>query len=272
MERNTSAVSKKVKKKRDLFVKIATAQLMLFTAIFVSVLLTVRYFPEKGEKLKEQYAEYMRQDMDFDDIRALFDKTTVPGQTDQTTPASTIPAPEPGTTRPLPDPSSVDHAFEKETSVLFTDRDAEAAAYLDRMLLSAPVFPVDGSVTSDFGGRVSPITHFQEKHRGTDIAAPSGSPIMAVFDGTVSLVDCTPGRGNFLILDHGEDGRGKIQTLYQHCSEILVEEGTVVRAGETIALVGATGDCTGPHLHIEYRIDGECIDAIEAIFGGVYEA
>ncbi len=255
-------------KKKDFFVKIATSQLILFTAIFVCVLMIVRFSDDGGAALLEQYAEYMRRDMRYEEIKGLFergDEASPPPETTETVP------PEEGTQSAetaAPDA----YAFEEETRVSFTDTDAGGEEYLASLMARAPVFPVDGRISSGFGGRISPISHFSEKHRGTDIAAPEGTPIRAVFDGTVCLVDSSPGRGNYLILDHGTDERGRIQTLYQHCSEILVDEGTVVRAGETVALVGSTGNSTGPHLHLEYRVGGECVDAIENIFGGVYEA
>ena len=263
----TPGNSGKKETKRDFFVRIVTVQLLLFTMIFVSVLLIVRFSDDKGEALKEQFAEYMREDMDYNDIRALFEKK-------ETAPEAPSPAPEETVTAPTAETAAPadEYAFEEETGTNVTDTNADAEEYLASLMLREPVFPVEGRISSGFGGRISPISHFSEKHKGTDIAAPQGTPVKAVFGGTVSLVDRTPGRGNFLILDHGMKNGKKIQTLYQHCSRILVSEGTVVRAGEIVALVGSTGDSTGPHLHLEYRIDGDCVDAIENIFGGVYEA
>ena len=68
-------------------------------------------------------------------------------------------------------------------------------------------------------------------------------------------------KGNFVLMEHS-DGT---QTLYCHCSEILVTEGSVIRAGELIALVGNTGWSTGPHLHFEIRIDGSSVDPLDYI-------
>ena len=272
MEKN---IGKKTKKenKRDFFVRIVTVQLILFTVIFGSVLLTIKLSDDGGAEIKRQFAEYMRRDMSYEDIKAIFEKneSTVPPV------ESVTETPIERTTQAYAEYDNIDaisqaYAFEDGTEVNLADADTEAEEYLASLIVREPVFPVEGRISSGFGGRISPISHISEKHRGTDIAAPEGTQIKAVFGGKVTLVDRTPGRGYFLILDHGEGAGGRIETLYQHCSSILVTEGTIVRAGETIALVGSTGDATGPHLHLEYRIDGECVDAIENIFGGVYEA
>ena len=84
-----------------------------------------------------------------------------------------------------------------------------------------------------------------------DIAAPEGTKIRAAFSGRVLKSGFDSKAGNYLYLSHN-DG---LVTFYCHCSEITVEAGTVVRRGETVALVGSTGYSTGPHLHFEVRKD-----------------
>lgn len=120
-------------------------------------------------------------------------------------------------------------------------------------IVSVPVVrPVEGRVTSPYGYRIHPITKKLGFHRGMDIAAAKGTRIAAAFYGTVKEVGYSEGNGDYIILMH-ENG---LETAYCHCSEILAEEGAVVREGETIALVGDSGMTTGPHLHIEVRING----------------
>ncbi len=112
--------------------------------------------------------------------------------------------------------------------------------------------PVEnGRYTSYFGYRVSPITGEYGFHSGLDIAAPEGTKIRAAFSGRVLKSGFDSKAGNYLYLSHN-DG---LVTFYCHCSEITVEAGTVVRRGETVALVGSTGYSTGPHLHFEVRKD-----------------
>ncbi len=114
------------------------------------------------------------------------------------------------------------------------------------------VLPVQGKITSGFGYRIHPITGNRSFHTGVDLAAPEGTPIAAAYGGTVLETGCTSGRGNYILLSHGEN----LQTLYCHLSEIDVREGDAVDAGGTIGLVGTTGMSTGPHLHFELRVSG----------------
>ena len=111
-------------------------------------------------------------------------------------------------------------------------------------------------ISSDYGPRTNPYVGF---HKGIDIGMPMGTPICATKDGTVSTsVYGTGSYGYYIILDHG-DG---IQTLYAHCSELLVSVGDVVTKGQVIAKVGSTGNSTGPHVHFEIRINGERVDPL----------
>lgn len=120
------------------------------------------------------------------------------------------------------------------------------------------VMPVQGKVTSGFGYRIHPITGNRSFHTGVDLAAPEGTPIAAAYAGTVQETGYTSGRGNYILLSHGEN----LQTLYCHLSEIQVQTGDTVDAGGTIGLVGTTGMSTGPHLHFELRVDGVRCDPV----------
>lgn len=109
-----------------------------------------------------------------------------------------------------------------------------------------------GTLTSGYGYRDSPTGGAEQFHWGVDIAAPAGTPIAAMFFGTVAAAGENPSFGNYVRLTHG-DG---VEVLYAHCSRLLVSAGTVVRPGETVALVGATGAATGNHLHVQVSYDG----------------
>ena len=120
--------------------------------------------------------------------------------------------------------------------------------------------PVTGIITSRYGatdGRSS-------GHCGLDIAAPMGTPITACGDGTIIQAGPYGGYGNLVIIDHGNG----VTTYYGHCSKIYVTNGEQVKAGEQIAAVGSTGDSTGPHLHLEIRIDGSRINPQQYFFKG----
>ena len=114
------------------------------------------------------------------------------------------------------------------------------------------VTPVQGTVTSGFGIRTNPITGKQGWHTGLDIAALTGTPIAAAYSGTVAETGQTSGRGNYIRLRHSDS----LETMYCHLSQIDVEEGDEIQAGDTIGLVGSTGMSTGPHLHFEVWING----------------
>lgn len=112
------------------------------------------------------------------------------------------------------------------------------------------------TITSPFGNRKHPITGKYKLHAGIDIGAGSGSAIYAADGGTVSLSGVNGGYGKCIIIDHG----GGLQTLYGHCSVLLVSSGAKVSKGQTIAKVGATGNVTGPHLHFEVRKNGSAVN------------
>lgn len=115
---------------------------------------------------------------------------------------------------------------------------------------------VSGTLTSGYGERVHPIDGTQEFHTGVDIAAPTGTELVAVYDGTVTDVGEDDRLGKYVRLSHG----GGIEILYGHCDAVLAVQGAAVRAGERVALVGSTGISTGSHVHIRVNIDGTACD------------
>lgn len=133
----------------------------------------------------------------------------------------------------------------------------EGATFAELKINLPAALPLDaGTVTSYFGYRENPTKGGESFHQGLDIGAPEGSPISAMYYGRVSETGESAGYGNYVKLDHGNG----IEVLYAHCSEVLVEQGVFVRAGETVAKVGSTGDSNGFHLHTEVRVNGLCYD------------
>lgn len=114
------------------------------------------------------------------------------------------------------------------------------------------IWPVNGVVTSEYGYRIHPITGKNAMHGGIDIKADSGTEIKSVFDGKISAKGYSNSYGYYVIIKHSDS----FETLYAHCSKLLVNEGDDVKKGDCIALVGNTGRSTGPHLHFEIRIGG----------------
>jgi len=123
-----------------------------------------------------------------------------------------------------------------------------------RSLLAAKPqgWPVKGWVTSGFGMRNSPFTGKRKMHEGLDIAARTGTPVMASADGIVSQAETVTGYGKLVVIDHGYG----YKTYYAHNSRIFVKVGQRVKRGERISAVGNTGSSTGSHCHYEVRRNG----------------
>ena len=122
--------------------------------------------------------------------------------------------------------------------------------------------PVAGTITSQFGHRIDPITGEVSSHTGTDIACAEGTPILAAADGTVTVANSLDSWGGsygyYIQIDHG----GGLETLYAHCSSICVTTDQQVQAGQVIGYVGHTGRATGNHLHLEVHVNGSRTDAM----------
>lgn len=122
------------------------------------------------------------------------------------------------------------------------------------------IWPTNGTITSYFGYRT--IFGSTSFHSGLDIASSYGTNIMAADGGTVIFAAEGTGSswsyGNYIIIDHGNGN----QTLYAHCSSLLVSVGDTVYQGQSIALMGSTGRSTGNHLHFEVRIDGTAVNPL----------
>ncbi len=117
--------------------------------------------------------------------------------------------------------------------------------------------PVPGApITSPYGYRIHPIYGTSRLHTGIDYGASSGTPIRASADGVVVSASWFGGYGNATIIDHG----GGIATLVGHQSSMSVSAGQKVTQGQTIGRVGCTGDCTGPHVHFEVRVNGDPVN------------
>ncbi len=112
--------------------------------------------------------------------------------------------------------------------------------------------PIPGMSSSGFGYRLHPIQGVVKFHYGTDFAANHSDAIAAFADGTVRLATECDSYGKYIIIEH-DNG---CETLYAHCSELLVSTGDKVCCGQTIAQVGSTGLATGPHLHFELKLNG----------------
>lgn len=119
--------------------------------------------------------------------------------------------------------------------------------------------PITGTITSRYGvsSRIRSSTH-----TGLDIAATKGTPIKVIANGTITFADKKGSYGNLVKVDHGNG----IETWYAHTSKMYVKAGQSVKAGDIIADVGSTGNSTGPHLHLEIRVNGQHVDPQDYLY------
>jgi murein DD-endopeptidase MepM/ murein hydrolase activator NlpD len=120
---------------------------------------------------------------------------------------------------------------------------------------------VEGKVISGFGSRIHPITKKKEFHKGIDIVAKEGTPIMAVFDGIIVVAEEFGSYGNYVKINHGNE----MYSIYAHCKKLYTRKGEKIKKGNVIASVGNTGSTTGNHLHFEVWKGNEVIDPLEII-------
>lgn len=121
------------------------------------------------------------------------------------------------------------------------------------------VVPVSGRISSRYGvsSRIRRSTH-----TGLDIATASGTNIKVVADGTVTYTGYNGSYGYLVKVDHGNG----VETWYAHCSKIYTTKGKIIKAGDVIAAVGSTGNSTGPHLHLEVRLNGNTLNPEKYLF------
>ncbi len=225
-----------VEKKKNSTNSVMIVQLVVCIFAVVSVFLIGRLSPQTFEFIRDEYNRIMSVDMDANEIASSAKKVIErAGATDEGQTA------EKSTER-------------KNVNTVKSAADGEVMAVMSLFKSDEEItVPVHGEITSEYGNRTNPVSGEYLMHSGVDIAASQGTEIRAAYSGIVSEVGSNSVGGNYISLVH-KDGS---ETLYCHCSKIIAEKGDVIRAGETIALVGSTGRSTGPHLHFEITVDGK---------------
>ena len=257
--------------KEDMFLKITVIQLTVALILFGVIFFISKTNSTLFAELSRQLDELLEEDFDYNDF-VPFDTDDVFGLFGKE--ESTA---EESTSENLQTESESESVWGLEESTYSEDEDVTKAEEelsasggedlsVDEGLeimnfekyssSECAVYPVNGTVTSEFGYRTHPIYGTQGLHSGKDIAADEGTNIYCALDGTVLETGVGEKSGNYIKVEH----EGGVITLYAHCKEILVSEGIRVRKGEKIALVGATGLVTGPHLHFEVIINSEKCD------------
>jgi murein DD-endopeptidase MepM/ murein hydrolase activator NlpD len=135
-------------------------------------------------------------------------------------------------------------------------------SHRERLAATPSIMPTQGWLSSAFSKmRAHPVLHYSRPHEGIDVSAPQGSPIEAPGSGTVIRAGWENGYGNVVEINHGYG----IVTRFAHASKLLVGRGQRVTRGERVALVGATGLATGPHLHYEVHVNGQPVDPLRYV-------
>lgn len=228
--------TKTVEKKKNSTNSVMIVQLVVCIFAVVSVFLIGRLSPQTFEFIRDEYNRIMSVDMDAKEIASSAKK--VIKRAEATDEGQTA---EKSTER-------------KNVNTVKSAADGEVMAVMSLFKSDEEItVPVHGEITSEYGNRTNPVSGEYLMHSGVDIAASQGTEIRAAYSGIVSEVGSNSVGGNYISLVH-KDGS---ETLYCHCSKIIAEKGDVIRAGETIALVGSTGRSTGPHLHFEITVDGK---------------
>ena len=151
----------------------------------------------------------------------------------------------------------------EDNSLFYYDEENNAGHYdkngksIQKALMKTPI---NGArLSSPFGMRKHPIDGFNKMHKGTDFAAPTGTPIMASGSGVIKKAGWCGGGGNCVVIKHNST----YQTIYAHMSKFAngIRGGVRVKQGQTIGYVGSTGKSTGPHLHYEVLINGKRVNS-----------
>lgn len=253
-EENFQPQQKKKPKKMLIFV-----QMLLCITVLVTVMLlkitggnayqSIRewYLSHAGDSIiaQESFNEFTRTWVQFFSASPAEQgkqASSVPesSEPESSAPASSAPSSAPSSS--LPDISSA------VSGVAYTTSVSSKTPVFVSVFLDTPV--KNGVITSGFGPRDGGI------HLGIDIAADADSRIVPAMPGKVVFSGENSSYGKYLLIDHGSN----IETRYAHCEKLLVQKGDTVTYSQPIALVGSTGDSTGPHVHFELILSGICYD------------
>lgn len=234
--------------KDDMFLRLTAVQLTAAVLIFLLLFLLIRKDNGLAERIRTEFGSLTESDWD---LAGLFDS--------EYQSVFSTDLRDDGFRLPVTGNHPPEEAMGNDSGIILTAAgsasDNNDFSFLNSSFYgdNAPVMPVNGPVTSDYGERIHPITGEDSFHSGRDIAADEGTPISAVYDGVVEATGVGELSGNYVKICHGNG----LTALYCHCSEVFVIEGEAVRKGDIIAAVGQTGSATGPHLHFEIRMNGE---------------
>ncbi len=256
----------KPKNKTDYLIRLVLLQCVLCILIVTGVFIASKVSPSSFARIKEDYAEIMSKDMSageiVEQVKDAAEFVFTPGDAVQAS-SDNIKAEITENITVESFEVTSDETGEKvavgEIAQGSGGGDIEAkeavkgTTFAPYFVSVAPQLPVeDARITSRFGYRTNPVSGKYGFHTGLDLAATEGTPVSAAFYGMIIETGSSDVWGNYVLMEHSEG----LRTYYCHLSEIYVNDGAVIRQGETIGTVGSTGWSTGPHLHFEVRING----------------
>ena len=252
--------SKTVRNKdSDYLLKVIGVQVLVCSLMVLLIIGVCRFSSDSGESLKNKYKQLMISDISFSEVwssvKEVAEFVMKPVDTDNI--KETV---EQEKTDVI---DEEEYYSQAETTTQVTETTAKAKTETIAVMSlfednKKIVTPVHGRITSYFGERADPISGDDGFHKAVDIAVDEGTRVAAAWDGIVTKEGYDATAGNYVWMVH-KNGK---ETLYCHCSQILVNKGTVIRAGETIAFSGNTGYSTGPHLHFAVKDNGEYTDPL----------
>lgn len=248
----------KAKTKTDYLVRLMLLQCALCAVIVSGIFIISKISPSAFEKIRNDYLGIMQKDMSAGEIVeqikgaaefVFMPQKDVPALSDNTAVESfEVTSDETGEIVAVGEIVEGSGGGDIEVKEA-----AKGTSFAPYFVSVAPVLPVEnGRITSRFGYRTNPVSGKYGFHTGLDLAAAEGTPVSASFYGKIIETGSDDVWGKYVLMEHS-DG---LRTYYCHLSEIYVNEGAVIRQGETVGLVGSTGWSTGPHLHFEIRING----------------
>ncbi len=257
---NRKTNQKTKNKETDYFVKITAVQFLVCGFMVLLIVGVCRLSPDGGASVRAKYNEIMLTDISlsqvWSSVKEVAEYVMKPVEVEKVQ-DSLLPQEE-QTTSPQEEKEEevATEAAEPEASEPQRDVAAVMSFFGDAGEMTAPAH---GRITSYFGEREDPISGEDGVHNAVDIALDEGSCVSAAWDGVVSKTgyDSTSGKYVWLVHKNGNE------TFYCHLSEVLVSDGVVIRAGETIAFSGNTGYSTGPHLHFAVKENGEYTDPLD---------
>ncbi len=243
-------------KDSDYMLRVIGVQFLACAFIVALVFGVCRFSPDAGGQLKAKYNQLMQNNINLSEVWASVREVAA---------YVMKPVDVEGVQEAVSDTDeAVDeneyYTNEETTSTQVVSQKKEEAVAVMSLFSSESeiIAPVNGRITSYFGTRVDPISNETDTHNAIDIAVDEWSNVRAAWDGVVSETGYDGTRGHYIWMVH----KNGCETFYCHLNEVLVNENSVIRAGETIAFSGNTGYSTGPHLHFSIKENGEYVDPL----------